>query len=120
MEAESQAAVALEAVKDAVERLPFEVLHRDEVAAGRLSEIVDVDHVGVLDQGRDPRLVEQHVDERLLACEVFVDQLDDYEFFEAGRTTLQGELDLCHPALPDLGNQLVAPEVGRPTARLPQ
>ena len=49
------------------ERLALEVLHRDEVPPVRLAEIVDLDDVRVLDQRGEPRLVEQHLDERRVA-----------------------------------------------------
>src|SRR5436190_14197945 len=61
----------------------------------------------------DARFVEQHVDERLLLREVGMDELDDDELFEAGRTTLERELHLRHPTLTDLGDQLVPTELGR-------
>jgi hypothetical protein len=41
-----------------------------------------------------------------------VDKFDDDEFFETRGTALERELDLRHPAMPDLGDQLVASELG--------
>ena len=89
---------------------PFEVLHRDEVAAAGLPEVVDIDHVRVLEHRRHPGLVEQHVDERLLGREVLVDELDDHQLLEPRGAALDGELHLRHPTLADLGDQLVPPQ----------
>jgi len=51
-------AVGDASVEHREQRLALEVLHRDEVAAVRLAELVDVDDVRVLDQRRELRLVE--------------------------------------------------------------
>jgi DNA/RNA-binding domain of Phe-tRNA-synthetase-like protein len=72
------------------QRLALEVLHRDEVAAVRVSEVVDIDDVRMLDHRGDARLGEEHVDERLLGGQVLVDELDHHELLETGRTTLDG------------------------------
>ena len=86
-----------------------------------LAEIVDVDDVRMLEHRRHPRLFEQHVDERLLRREVRVDELDDDELLEPGRSALDRELDLGHAALADLGDQLVPSESGGARAAgLPQ
>ena len=95
------------------QRLALEVLHRDEVAAIGLAEIVDVDDVRVLDQRCDSRLVEQHVDERLLRRERIVDELDDDELLEPVRSALDRELDIGHATLADARDELVASEPDR-------
>ena len=44
----------------------MEVLHREEVLAARLADVVDLDDVRVVQVRGEPRLVEEHVDEALI------------------------------------------------------
>ena len=94
------------------QRFALEVLHRDEVLPIGFAEVVDVDDVGMLHERGDARLVQQHVDERLLGRELAMHQLDDDELLEARRSALEGQLNLRHPTLTDPGNQLVPAEPG--------
>jgi len=60
-----------------------------------------------LDPRRDPRLVEEHVDEGLLLREVIVDALERDEPGEAPLAPLAREVDATHAALGQLGQQLI-------------
>jgi hypothetical protein len=102
------------------ERLTLEILHRDEVAALGLTEVIDVDDVRVLDERRDARFVEQHVDERFLARQVLVHELDDDQLFEARGSALDRQLHLRHAALADPCDQLVTAQLRRTLAGLPR
>ena len=97
--------------QDGEQWLALEVLHRDEVATIRFTEVVDVDDVGVLDQGGQPRLLHQHLDERLLRGEVVVDQLDHHQLLEAHGAAQPRQLHLGHAALANACDQLVSPEL---------
>jgi hypothetical protein len=67
----------------------------------------------VLDQRCEAGLLEQHVDERRFASEIFVHELDHHELLESRRPALERQLDLGHAAAADRRDQLVAPEPGR-------
>ena len=70
------------------ERLTLEILHRDEESPLGLTEVVNVDDVGMLHERRDACFVQQHVDERLLGREVVVHELDDNQLLEPRRSPL--------------------------------
>ena len=54
------------ALEDRLEILAADVLERDEVIAGVLTEVEDLRNVGVVELPRDLRLIDEHVDERLV------------------------------------------------------
>ena len=68
---------------DRADVLAVDVLHRDEVRAVDLPDVEDLDDVGVRERRGDARLVEQHVDERLVLVHRRQDALDDDELLEA-------------------------------------
>ena len=65
------------------ERLPFEVLHGDEVRARLLAHFVGVNDVGVAEAGGEPRLLEEHRGERRVRGVICAEALDDRELVEA-------------------------------------
>ena len=70
---------------DGSQVLALDVLHRDEVRAVDLPDVEDLDDVRVRERGRDARLVEEHLDERLVLVHRGQDALDDDELLEARR-----------------------------------
>ena len=63
--------------------LAVHVLHREEVLAGVLADVVDLDDVVVMQRGSEPRLVEEHLDVARLLEQLGVDALDDDVTLEA-------------------------------------
>ncbi len=86
------------------------VLHRDVVGALDLSEVVDLRDVGVVQEGGDPRLVEEHVNELFLLREVRKNSLHHHLLLEAHHSPLACEVDLAHPAGGELLDQFIATE----------
>jgi len=96
---------------DPPEVTPFEELHGDVVLVAADAEIVDLDHVGVIELRREARLVEEHTDEFFVRGQVRQDPLDRHEPIEPGTVQLPGEEDLSHAACGELLDQLVVAEL---------
>jgi len=73
-----------------------------------LVDVVDVDDVGVVEQGADPRLVEEHVDDPDVGREVRLEPLDHDLLVEPGHRGLAREIDLGHAAGREPAHQAVA------------
>jgi hypothetical protein len=101
--------------QDACERLPLQVLHREEVEPLDVADLVGLHDVRVVQPRREPRLVEEHPDERVFLLQMGVQTLEDAELREAGRATHRGEEHLGHAAVPNLRDQCVFAE-----ARVPE
>ena len=99
-----------EALHDPAEVGPADVLHRDVVAAVDLAQLVDLDDVRMGEPGRQPSLVKEHPDERLVLGELRQDALDDQVLREARGAALPGLVDLGHPARGDMGLEFVLAE----------
>ena len=95
------------------QRLAVEVLHGDPVGVVVLAEIEDLGDVRVVDAGRDPRLVEEHVDELIVLDQVRVDALDRDHLREAAGAVDPPQVQLGHAAPAELGEELVAAEAHR-------
>ena len=100
----------LHAAHDLAERLAVEVLHGDPVGVVVLAEIEDLGDVRVVDAGRDPRLIEEHVDELIVLDEVRVDALDGDPLLEAAGPIHARQVDARHAADADLVDDAIAPE----------
>ena len=100
-------------VEHRVEAATVNVLHRDEVAPVVLAELVDVHHVGVVDERRHASLVEERLDELRVSGEVGADALDHQLLGEARDPRLLRQKHLAHPALGEAAQQDVAPELFR-------
>jgi hypothetical protein len=75
-----------------------EVFHGDEIAVADLTEIVDLDDVGMIELRGELRLVEEHPHEALLVAQVRADALQHHRLLEALHARLAGEEDLRHSA----------------------
>ena len=102
---------------DAVERLPVEVLHRDEVLAAIAAHLDRLHHVGVVQLGGEARLLEEHEDELRVLGHVLLEDLHHEELVEPARTSNEREVDDAHPAARELRDQAVAPDVHDLVAR---
>jgi hypothetical protein len=98
---------------DRTEIFSVNVLHRDVVRAVDLPDVEDLDDVRMAQRRGDARLVEQHVDERLVLVHRGQDPLDDEELLEPGHALLDGEEQLGHPARRELANERVLTEARR-------
>ena len=78
--------------------LAVDVLHRDEVLAGRLADVVDLHDVLVMQRGGDARLVEEHPDEALIPRVLGADPLEHDVALEAFDAVASPEQDVRHPA----------------------
>ena len=90
--------------------LAVHVLHREEVLAALLADVVDLDDVVVVQRGREPRLVQEHLDVALVARLLGADPLDHHvalEPLDAGRAR---EQHVGHAALREVLDHLVAAE----------
>jgi hypothetical protein len=104
------AALAALGADDRGHRLALEVLHRDEVRAVLLAQVVDIDDVRVPDLGGDAGLLEERLGQGLLGGQPRVDGLHHHQLLEGLGPALPGQVDLGHAALADPRDQLVAPE----------
>ncbi len=86
---------------------PGDELHgQEQLAVGH----VQVEHLGdvrVVEGGGDPRLVQEHLDELLLAGDVREDLLEHHQLAEARQAALRREEDLRHPARRQAAEHLV-------------
>jgi hypothetical protein len=89
---------------------PVDVLHGDEVVLVHLSEVVDVDDVGVRELRGQARLVEEHPDEVLRIDEMRQDPLHGDHALEALRAALAREEHLRHAAASQSLDELVLTE----------
>jgi len=88
-----------------------QVGHGEEVVLTRLTDVVDVDDVGMLEVGRDASLVEEHADEVLVCPQVRQDPLEHDDFLEALDPRALGEEDLGHASHRQLVQQQVATQL---------
>jgi hypothetical protein len=73
-----------------------QVLHRDEVLAGGLADVVNLHDVLVVQVGGDPRLVEEHPDEARILCMLRLDPLEHDVALEAFNALGAPQQDVCH------------------------
>ncbi len=90
----------------------MDVLHREEVVALLDADVEDLRDVRVMELGREPRFVEEHVHELRVVDELRHDPLDDHELLEALDALGAREEQLRHPAHRDLADELVPAERG--------
>ena len=89
------------------------VLHRDEVLTVDLTDVEDLDDVRMRERCRDARLVEQHVDERLVLVHRRKDPFDDEELLESRDALLDREEQLRHASRRELADERVLAESAR-------
>ena len=90
---------------------PFDIFHRDEVAARlNLAEVVDVHDVRMVQLGRELRLVGEHRDELVIVRDVRQDLLDRDDLLEAFHAGAARAKELGHPSARDLFEELVLTE----------
>ena len=92
------------------ERLALHQLHRQEVLLAVVADLDDAHDVRVIEQRRQPRLVEEHADELPVRRQVREDPLDDQQRPVAGQLARQRQIDLRHPAGREASDDLKAPE----------
>lgn len=93
-----------------LQALAVDVLHREEVAALDRPDVVDLRHVRVLQQRREPRLVEEHVHEIGALRVLGQDALQHDELLEALEPGDARQVDLGHAADGQAAEHLVAAE----------
>src|ERR1043165_9177945 len=74
--------------QESTDVLAVHELHRVEVLAVLLTDVVNLDDVVVMKRGSQPRFIEEHLDELRVLCVLAVDPLDHDvagESFDAGR-----------------------------------
>ena len=110
---EGAVAQLLAAADHSLERAPLEVLHRHEVAALLLPDLVGLHDVRVVQAGSEARFVEEHGEERRLLGQVGLQLLDDDDALEAAHPLAGGEIDDAHAPTGELGDQAVFSETVR-------
>ncbi len=73
-------------------------LHGDEVRALRFAQLENLHDVRVLQERRQPRLVQEHLHEGLIACEMRENALHGDRLGEPLRALLLREKHLAHAA----------------------
>ncbi len=98
---------------DLRERVALDVFHHDVVPGVGHPDLEDRDDVRVMDQRREPRLVEEHLDELLLIREMRVEPLDGDEPLEPADTppSRARKTRCAMPPCRDLADELVAIEL---------
>ena len=92
---------------DAVEGLPVEVLHGDEVALAVLPDLRGLHHVGVVEARRQAGLVEEHGEELRILRQLGPGLLDHHQLVEPGRALDDREVHVRHAAVANLRDQPV-------------
>ena len=93
-------ALAALALDQPLQVAPVHELHHEEVrVVGRLRDVEDLDDVGVLQEQRQPRLVEEHADELLVLRQVRQDAFDRNRLLEALHRLGDAAEDLRHAAV---------------------
>ena len=91
------------AMKDPRVRLPVEVLHRDEVTAVLLADLVALYDVLMTETRRETRLVEEHLAPFGIFGELRTENLEGDQFPELTASFDHCEKDFGHPAVADFG-----------------
>ncbi len=100
-----------DALAKALERLPLEVLHREEEATPLAADLDRLHDVRVAEPRREPRLLEEHGEELLVLGEAGPQHLDDHQFAETGGALGDAEINVPHAAVRELGDQPVAADL---------
>ena len=108
---ELDGAAGLHPPDDGAQVLAVNVLHRDEVGAVDHAEVEDLHDVRMRERGRDARLVEEHLDERLVLVHRRQDPLDDDELLEPADAALDREEELGHAARREPAHERVPSEL---------
>ena len=93
---------------DGADVLPVDVLHREEVVLAVLADVVDVDDVGVIQRGRQERLVPEHAHELGILGEMRQDPLEDHHLAAAVVMGGPREVQLRHASDGEPPEDLVA------------
>ena len=101
------------ALGNAAQVRPVDELHRDEVVPVRFAEIEDRDDVRMVELRGEAGLVEEHVDELLVAGEMRKNPLEADLLLEPRCSSLPREIDLRHSTGGDELHELVRPERSR-------
>ncbi len=95
---------------DPAQAVAVHVLHRDEVRALVLTQLEDLHEVRVREQGRHPRLVQEHLDRCVILGEEGQDPLHHHDLGEPSRASRHGKEDFAHSSGAQQVHQLVAPD----------
>ena len=97
---------------DLMHALAVHVLHREKVLAAVAAEVDDVHDVRVVEPRSQPRLVEEHLQERLVARQVGQHALDRHDLLVARDFGMSPDVQLRHSAHRELADDLIATELG--------
>ncbi len=89
---------------------PFDQLHREEQLAVGFAEVEHLNDVAVGELDRDPSLVDEAADEPTLARRIRQDPFQRLDLLEPGDADGLDLVDLGHPALRDLVEDVILPE----------
>jgi hypothetical protein len=92
----------------AVQGGPVQVLHGDEVRAGVLPDFVGLDDVRMAEAAGDARLVEKH--RHVLRIVQIAQPLDHVQLLVAAWPVGGGQVNVGHPAAPQLRQQSIPPQ----------
>jgi len=90
--------------------LPVHVLHREVVDAVLLPDLEHLRDVLVVERGREPRLVEEHLHGRDVVRALGRDQLEHDVALERADAGGAPDVDACHPACRERRQDLVLAE----------
>ena len=87
--------------------LALQILHRDEVLAVRVTDVVDLRDIVVLKLSYQSPFVQEHLNRSITQSAFSMQFLDDYVFLEPLDPGCAGEKDLRHTADGELPHDLI-------------
>jgi hypothetical protein len=110
---EAQVVARVRVAEDAVQWLPLEVLHGQEVAPTRVPNLERLNDVGMIEPSCEASLVQEHLDEVWILAELAFEHLDDEQLLKLCRRLDafgHGEIHVGHAAATDVADQTIPSE----------
>jgi hypothetical protein len=103
--------VLRDALTQALQGLPLEVLHREKILPAFVADLDGLDDVRVIQARGEARLFEEHHEELLVVRQRRPKDLDDHQLAEARGALRRPEVDVTHAPVGELGDQPIASEL---------
>ena len=93
-------------MEEVARRVPLDVFHDEVIPGLGRANLEDGHDVRMVNPGREPRLIEEHLDELGVPRQVLVEPLDRVEPLKAPRAAKAREKDRPHPPARELCDEL--------------